>query len=93
MAEDRRRGDRRNRNQDHLLSDEQIARLAGVPVRTVRYWRNSGLLPFVKVGRHPRVWLSEFYQLFHKPAEKQAFEPRVKSGKMSKPGTLGGRYE
>ncbi len=74
MAEDRRRGDRRRGNQDGLLTDEQVARMASVPVRTVRYWRLMGILPSVKVGRHPRIWMSEFQKIFHKPNPKGPWE-------------------
>lgn len=82
MAEDRRKVERRAGNQDGLLTDEQVARMAKVPVRTVRYWRNSGILPFVKVGRHPRIWLSDFQKTFHKPPGKDVFEPIPKTGKI-----------
>ncbi len=60
---ERRKGERRN----HLMSDQEVAERAKVPVNTVRYWRQTGVLPFVKVGKYPRVWLSEFYRLFQKP--------------------------
>ena len=53
--------------EDHLLTDEQIAELAQVSVNTVRYWRVTGLLPFIKIGRHPRVWYSTFCKVFQKP--------------------------
>ena len=91
--DDRRRNERRRSNQDYLMTDEQVARMAGVPKRTVRFWRHSGLLPFVKVGRHPRVWLSDFHRAFHKPPEKDFYELKPKTGKMKKPGTLGGGHE
>jgi excisionase family DNA binding protein len=55
------------KHQDHLMSDCQVAELAGVPTNTVRYWRQIGVLPFVKVGRHPRVWYSVFQKVFQKP--------------------------
>lgn len=83
MAEDRRKLERRRSNQDYLLSDEQVAHMAGVPMRTVRFWRNAGVLPYVKVGRHPRVWLSDFQRTFHKPAGKDAYEPIPTPGKIS----------
>jgi len=72
---DRRKPDRRIPNQDHLLSDEQVAKMAGVPVNTVSYWRLAGILPFVKIGRHPRVWLSEFQKTFHQPKVNADWEP------------------
>lgn len=52
---------------DKLLTDLQVAELAQVSVNTVRYWRQIGLLPFIKFGKHPRIWLSEFYKAFKKP--------------------------
>jgi hypothetical protein len=52
--------------EDRLLTDEQVSELAQVSVNTVRYWRTMGLLPFVKIGRHPRIWLSVFYKVFGK---------------------------
>lgn len=55
--------------EDKLLTDEQVGELAQVSVNTVRYWRQGGLLPFVRVGRHPRVWLSEFNRIFKKPVK------------------------
>lgn len=64
---ERRGRDRRGQNEDRLLSDSQVAQLAGVPAGTVRYWRQIGVLPFVKVGRHPRVWHSIFLKVFQKP--------------------------
>lgn len=80
---ERRRMERRRNGGDYLLSDEQVALMAGVPERTVRFWRNSGILPFVKVGRHPRVWLSDFQRTFHKPKGKDAFEPIPNPGKIN----------
>ena len=66
MAE-RRKDDRRAKHQDYLLTDGQIAELAKVPVNTIRYWRQVGILPFVKVGKHPRIWHSVFLKVFQKP--------------------------
>ena len=63
----RRGRDRRGQNQDYLMSDEQVAKMAGVSVRTVHHWRLTGQLPFVKMGRHPRVWHSVFLRVFQKP--------------------------
>ena len=62
--EDRRKNfERRN----FLMSDKDIAEKAGVSPNTVRYWRQTGALPFVKVGKYPRVWYSVFLQVFKKP--------------------------
>lgn len=66
---------------DSLLTDQEVAQLAKVSPNTVKYWRQTGVLPFVKVGKHPRIWLSEFNRVFHKP---DTIEPL---------GTLGGRNE
>ncbi len=79
----RRKGDRRKANldalrkanPDYLLSDVEVALLAAVSVNTVCYWRWAGMLPFVKVGRHPRVWLSEFQKTFHQPKNNGPWEP------------------
>src|SRR5258708_17469654 len=75
MVENRRNMDRRRSGQDYLLSDEQVGRMAGAPLRTVRFWRNSGTLPFVKVGRHPMVWPSDLQRTLHNPSGKDVFEP------------------
>ena len=64
---ERRRNDRRFKNQDYLMSDSQVAEMAGVPANTVRYWRQVGIMHFVKVGKHPRVWHSVFLKVFQKP--------------------------
>jgi hypothetical protein len=80
MAQDRRKNDRRNR--DYLLSDKEVAAMAGVPVNTVCYWRLAGMLPFVKVGRHPRVWLSVFQKTFHQPKVNGPWEPLEESAKI-----------
>ncbi len=61
--EERRNIERRN----HLMTDEEVAEMAQVSVNTVRYWRQTGILPFVKVGKFPRVWYSIFLQIFQKP--------------------------
>ena len=53
---------------DFLLTDKEVADLAKVRPNTVKYWRQKGLLPFVKVGKHPRTWLSDFNRVFKKPA-------------------------
>lgn len=79
---DRRKPDRRNRNQDHLLTDNQVAEMASVSVRTVRYWRLAGVLPSVKVGRHPRIWMSVFQKVFHKPDAEGPWELAKKNDKM-----------
>lgn len=81
MAQDRRRVDRRNR--DYLMSDKEVAEMAGVSVNTVCYWRLSGVLPFVKVGRHPRVWLSVFQKTFHQPKTNEPWEPKGQSDKIN----------
>jgi hypothetical protein len=59
--------DDRQTKQDFLMTDSEIAEMAKVPIRTVRYWRLAGILPFVKVGRHPRIWWSAFCAVFKKP--------------------------
>jgi hypothetical protein len=79
---EKRKGDRRKTNQDVLLSDDQVALMAGVPVNTVCYWRLAGMLPFVKVGRHPRVWLSDFQRTFHQPNSNGPWEPFNESDKI-----------
>lgn len=89
MAEDRRKNERRRSNQDYLLTDEQVARMAGVPVNTVSYWRLAGILPFVKVGRHPRVWLSDFQKAFHQPKRNGPWEPLGPDGKMPGASNIG----
>jgi hypothetical protein len=88
--DERRKGDRRRAsldalrkaNKDYLLSDVEVALLAAVPVNTVCYWRLAGILPFVKVGRHPRVWLSDFQRTFHQPKPNGSWEPLSENDKI-----------
>jgi excisionase family DNA binding protein len=55
------------RDEDFLMTDLEVAELAKVSVNTIRYWRQTGIMPFVKVGRHPRIWSSTFERVFQKP--------------------------
>lgn len=43
-----------------FLSDTQIAELLAVPVATVGWWRRVGKLPYLRVGRYPRVRRADF---------------------------------
>ena len=63
MTDRRKNAERRN----YLMSDKDVAEKAGVSPNTVRYWRQTGVLPFEKVGKYPRVWYSVFLQVFKKP--------------------------
>jgi hypothetical protein len=63
MQDRRKNVERRN----FLMSDKDIAEWAGVSPNTVRYWRQTGVLPFEKVGKYPRVWYSVLLQVFQKP--------------------------
>jgi hypothetical protein len=85
MVDRRKSVERRN----FLMSDKDIAEKAGVSPNTVRYWRQTGALPFVKVGKYPRVWYSVFLQVFKKPLPSWA-DPAVKCQVL---GTLGGTHE
>ena len=89
---ERRGNDRRGRNQDYLLNDSQVGKLAGVSASTVRYWRHMGTLPFVKVGKHTRVWLSEFQKVFRKPSQIGSLEIMGDPVKCSSLRTLGGKH-
>ena len=80
--QERRSGDRRVEVRDRLLTEVDIARMAGVSPLTVKYWRQAGVLPFVKVGRHPRVWLSVFLKLFQKPQTQVACDLGDVAGKI-----------
>ncbi len=62
MQDRRKNVERRN----YLMSDKDIAEWAGVSPNTVRYWRQTGVLPFEKVGKYPRVWYSVLLQVFQK---------------------------
>ena len=86
--DDRRKNERRRANQDYLMTDQQVALMAGVPVNTVRKWRQNGTLPFVKVGRHPRVWFSVFRKVFHDPARGGALEESSKNVKIPSAGNI-----
>ena len=70
---ERRRSDRRYQHQDYLMTEHQVAEMAKVSVHTVRYWRQLGILPSVKVGKHPRVWHSAFLKVFQKPLPLSPF--------------------
>lgn len=85
---ERRKNDRRNKNQDYLMTDAQIANLAGVSIHTVKYWRMVGTLPYVKVGRHPRIWFSVFQKAFHKPDANGPWELTEKFGKIPPTGDI-----
>jgi len=61
-----------HRYEDYLMTDAEVAQLVKVPINTVRYWRQMGILPFVRVGRHPRVWNSILMEVFKKPGFKWA---------------------
>jgi excisionase family DNA binding protein len=58
--------------EDYLMTDAEVAKLVKVSFNTVRYWRQTGILPFVRVGKHPRVWNSVLMGVFKKPGFKWA---------------------
>jgi hypothetical protein len=64
---ERRKNNLQAMNGDYLMTDRMVAELALVSVRTVHHWRLTGQLPFVKFGRHPRVWYSVFLRIFQNP--------------------------
>ncbi|MBN1106585.1 MAG: helix-turn-helix domain-containing protein [Deltaproteobacteria bacterium] len=70
--DERRRSERRQH--DQLLTDKEVADLAKVPADTVKYWRRTGVLPYVRLGKHPRVWLSVFQKAFQKPVGLSSLE-------------------
>ncbi len=46
--------------QDRLISIADAARLLGVPLATLRWWRSRGLDPYgFRVGRHVKYRLSD----------------------------------
>jgi len=63
MEDRRKNGERRN----YLMTDQDVAEKVGVSPNTVRYWRQTGKLPFVRMGKYPRIWFSEFQKLFKNP--------------------------
>lgn len=65
---------RKNERRNHLMSDQEVAERAKVSPNTVRYWRQTGILPFVKVGKYPRVWYSVFQTVFQKPLPVSSWE-------------------
>ena len=81
--QDRRNSDRRKEGRDRLLSEAEVARLAGVSPLTVKYWRQVGLLPYVKVGRHPRVWLSVFQGIYQKPQTGLVYNLKGETGNIN----------
>ena len=86
--QERRSGDRRKDGRDRLLSEAEVARMAGVSPNTVRYWRQTGTLPSVKVGKHPRVWLSAFLGLFQKPFPGGPWDLAGGTAKMDSAGDI-----
>ncbi len=54
-------------SEDELMTYKQVGEEAQVPIETVKYWRQTGQLRVVKVGKHPRVWRSDFNKAFKKP--------------------------
>lgn len=89
---ERRKTDRREDTRDRLLTDNQVAEMAGVSASTVRYWRLMGTLPYVKVGKHTRVWLSEFQKVFRKPSKSGTFEMGLDPVQYPSLRTLGGSH-
>lgn len=81
---ERRRSDRRASSHDYLMTDEQAAEAAHVSPHTIRHWRAAGILPFVRVGKCPRIWHSQFLKLFQKPLPHWALE----TGKMPSAGDI-----
>lgn len=65
--DERRKFDRRLNQKDYLMTDGMVANMAEVSPNTVRYWRQMGVLPFVRVGKYPRIWFSTFCKVFRKP--------------------------
>jgi len=86
--QERRNNDRRKDGRDRLLTEVEAARLAGVSPNTIRYWRQVGTLPSVKVGKHPRVWLSVFLGVFQKPGGTSPLESPKPAGKMVPVGDI-----
>jgi len=85
---ERRSGDRRREGRDRLMSETDAATLVGVSPNTIRYWRQIGTLPFVKVGKHPRVWLSVLLGVFQKPQGSGSFDSPRTAGKMVPVGDI-----
>ena len=44
---------------DQLLTKEDVARRAQYSLRSVNYWMETGLLPYVKLGRGVRFLASD----------------------------------
>jgi len=89
--DERRKADRRQ--QDQLLTESQVAKMAAVSINTIRHWRQSRVLPSVKVGKHPMIWLSVFLRVFQSPMGISPLERAVLPVRMPSSGTLGGRHE
>ena len=86
--QERRNSDRRKEGRDRLLTETEAAKLAGVSLNTIRYWRQTGTLPSVKVGKHPRVWLSVFLGVFQKPTGTSPMETPKAAGKIDGAGDI-----
>jgi len=89
--DERRRTDRRQK--DRLLTEHQVAEMAAVSINTIRHWRQSRVLPSVKVGKHPMIWLSVFLRVFQCTQGLSPLERAVLPARMPSSGTLGGRHE
>jgi hypothetical protein len=55
MTERRKDDERRN----HLMTEQEVAERAIVSANTVRYWRQTGILPFLKVFKKPLPHLGD----------------------------------
>jgi hypothetical protein len=86
--DERRSGDRRTESRNRLLTEHEVAGMAGVSINTIRYWRQTGVLPSVKVGKHPRVWLSVFLEVFQKPGLTSPLASLKAAGKMLSVGDV-----
>jgi hypothetical protein len=53
--------------ENRLLTYEEVGEMAQVSKNTVKYWCQTGVMHSEKVGKHPRVWLSEFNRVYKKP--------------------------
>lgn len=51
--------------ESRIVNIQELSRILNVPVATMYYYKNAGMLPFFKVGKHLRFDLDEVINHFH----------------------------
>jgi hypothetical protein len=64
----------RRRTQNRLLTESEAAKIARTTLNTVRYWRQTGRIAFIKPGRHPLIWASVLFNFLGKPESRDTIQ-------------------